>query len=119
MAGLLLGAPFIFLMAKSSSVITVYATMAFFGMSRGLYDSNIFASLYDVIEEKYRASATACMLMFAFVVGSTSPYLLGVIKPTLGLGNGLALLSVVHVLSAMILLMAMLFTLKRDIITNR
>ncbi len=115
MTGLLLGAPFIFLMAKSGFIVTVYAAMAFFGMFRGMYDSNIFASLYDVIEEKYRASATAFMLMFAFVVGSTSPYLLGLIKPALGLSNGLALLSVMYVFSAMILLIAMLVTLEKDI----
>ena len=114
MTGLLVGAPFIFLMAKSSSIIMVYVAMTFFGMFRGMYDSNIFASLYDVIEERYRASATGFMLMFAFVVGSTSPYILGVIKPALGLSNGLASLSFVYVFAAMILGVSMLFTLKKD-----
>ena len=115
MTGLLVGAPFIFLMAKSSSIITIYVAMSFFGIFRGMYDSNIFASLYDVIEEKYRASATGFMLMFAFVVGSTSPYLLGVIKPVLGLSNGLASLSFVYIFSVIILIIALFFTLKKDI----
>ena len=114
MTGLLIGTPFIFLMAKSSSIIIVYVAMFFFGISRGLYDSNIFASLYDVIEEKYRASATGFMLMFAFVVASTSPYLLGVIKPIMGLSNGLALLSLVYFFPAIILGVAAVFTLKKD-----
>ena len=115
MTGLLIGAPFIFLMAKSSSIIMVYVAMSFFGIFRGMYDSNIFASAYDVIEEKYRASATGFMLMFAFVVGSTSPFLLGIIKPALGLSNGLALLSIGYVFSATILGITMLTTLKKDV----
>jgi hypothetical protein len=55
------------------------------------------------------------MLMFAFVVGSTSPYILGVIKPALGLSSGLASLSFVYCFSATILFLAMLFTLKKDV----
>jgi sugar phosphate permease len=115
MTGLLVGAPFIFLMAKSSSILMVYIAMSFFGIFRGMYDSNIFASVYDVIEEKYRATATGFMLMFAFVVGSTSPFILGVIKPALGLSNGLASLSFVYFFSATILCIAMLFTLKKEV----
>ena len=114
MIGLLIGVPFLILMAKSHSIISVYIALFFFGISRGMYDSNIFASLYDVIEEKFRATATGFMLMFAFVVGSTSPYLLGVLKPALGLSNGIASLSVIYFLSAFIILIAMLFTLKKD-----
>jgi len=114
MAGLLLGGPFIFLMARSGSILVVYAAMAFFGIFRGIYDSNIFAAVYDFIEEKYRASATGFMLMFAFIVGSISPYLLGVLKPSLGLSNGLALLSVVYLFAACCLLLALIFTFNKD-----
>lgn len=114
MIGLLLGAPFIYLMVKSDSILLVYLSMAFFGFFRGMYDSNIFASLYDVIEEKYRSSATGFMLMFAFIVGSTSPYLLGLLKPVLGLSDGLAYLSVIYILSGIIILIALIFTVRND-----
>lgn len=119
MGGLLLGAPFIYLMAKSESILIVYVAMAFFGLFRGVYDSNIFASLYDIVEERYRSTATGFMLMFAFIVGSTSPYLLGLLKPVLGLSNGLSSLSVVYVFAAVIIMLAVLFTIEKDSETLR
>lgn len=112
--GLLLGAPFIYIMAKTDSILTIYVAMAFFGLFRGMYDSNIFATLYDVIEVRYRSAATGFMLMFAFIVGSTSPYLLGVLKPVLGLSDGLASLSVVYLFAAICILFVICFTFRRD-----
>ncbi|WP_374212996.1 MFS transporter [Parabacteroides faecis] len=112
--GLLLGAPFIYTMAKADSILTVYVAMAFFGLFRGMYDSNIFATLYDVIEVRYRSAATGFMLMFAFIVGSISPYLLGVLKPVLGLSDGLASLSIVYLFAAICILFVICFTFRRD-----
>jgi hypothetical protein len=40
-AGLFLGAPFIFLLGWSRSKVLVYASLALFGIFRGLYDSNL------------------------------------------------------------------------------
>lgn len=114
--GLLLGAPFIFVMAKCDSIGVVYMSMAFFGLFRGMYDSNIFASLYEVIEVQHRSAATGFMLMFAFIIGSISPYLLGVMKPVLGLANGLASLSIVYLFAACCLLIVVAYTLKRDLL---
>lgn len=112
--GLLLGAPFIYTMAKADSILTVYVAMGFFGLFRGMYDSNIFATLYDVIEVRYRSAATGFMLMFAFIVGSISPYLLGVLKPVLGLSDGLASLSIVYLFAAICILFVICFTFRRD-----
>ena len=114
-AGLLLGAPFIFLMAKSNTIIVIYLAMTMFGIFRGMYDSNLFASVYDVIPERCRAAATGFMQMFAFIVGSISPYLLGLIKPGLGLSNGMAALAFVYLLGAILIFCASMFTLKKDI----
>ncbi|MCX6909232.1 MAG: MFS transporter, partial [Verrucomicrobia bacterium] len=75
--GLLLGAPFIWLMGTSANLTTVYVALAGFGFFRGVYDSNLFAALFDVIPPRYRSSATGLMLSCAFTVGATSPVLLG------------------------------------------
>lgn len=112
--GLLLGAPFIYLMAKTDSIGVVYLAMALFGFFRGMYDSNIFATVYDLIEEEHRSTATGFMLMFAFIVGSTSPYLLGLLKPVLGLSDGIASLSIAYFIAAISILIAIMFTLKTD-----
>jgi sugar phosphate permease len=114
MAGLFVGAPFIYLMSNSDSILILYVALSFFGFCRGVYDSNIFAALYDVIEVPYRSAATGFMLTFAFIFGSLSPLILGVIKPTLGLANGFALLSGVYVFSAFCILLAIMFFYKKD-----
>jgi sugar phosphate permease len=114
MISLLLGAPFIFIMGKSDSTLVVYFALTMFGLCRGIYDSNIFAALYDVIEIPYRATATGIMLMFAFIVGSASPYILGSLKPVYGLSNGLAFLSVVYVFASFCILIALLLFYKKD-----
>ncbi|MBD3267068.1 MFS transporter, partial [bacterium] len=55
--GLLLGAPFIYLMGATDNILLCYVAMAAFGLFRGIYDSNLFAALFDVIEPRVRASA--------------------------------------------------------------
>lgn len=114
MAGLMVGAPFIYVLGKSDSLLVLYVAMTFFGFCRGAYDSNIFAALYDVIEVPYRSTATGMMLMFAFVVGSAAPYILGVIKPIFGLSNGLAFLSVGYLFASACILVALIFFYKKD-----
>ncbi len=114
MAGLLAGTPFIIMMSKSDSLVIIYFALAFFGFCRGIYDSNIFAALYDVIEMPYRSTATGLMLMFAFIVGSASPYILGILKPIFGLSNGLAFLSVSFILGVVFISIALIFFYKKD-----
>jgi hypothetical protein len=78
--------------------------MGIFGLFRGIYDSNLFASLFDVIKPQYRASATGLMLSFAFLVGALSPTILGMMKSSLGLATGLGSLSLVYLLGGVIIL---------------
>ena len=114
--GLLTGAPFLFMLGIGNSPFMIYLALALFGLFRGIYDSNIFAALYDVIEPKVRSTATGLMLMFAFVTGASAPYILGKIKPVLGLSWGLSALSVVYVFSALCIFVAVRFFYKKDII---
>jgi sugar phosphate permease len=116
--GLLLGAPFIFLMGVTDAPFVMYISLALFGVFRGIYDSNIFAALYDVIEPRYRSTATGLMLMFAFVTGAAAPYILGIIKPALGLAWGLSALSVVYIFAALAIFIAVKFYYKNDLIRN-
>lgn len=112
--GLVLGAGFIYLMGRGATALMIYVGMAGFGLFRGLYEANIYASLYDVIPERFRASASGIMIMFAFLAGGASPLLLGMIKKHFDLGAGLAGLSVAYLLGAGALLVAGLFFFRRD-----
>jgi sugar phosphate permease len=112
--GLLLGAPFIFIMANTAHLYASYAALAAFGFFRGVYDSNLFAALFDVIEPKYRASSVGVMTSFAFIVGAFAPLLLGSIKTSYGLSAGIATLSICYLLGALLILLAILFFFKKD-----
>ncbi len=92
-AGLLLGAPFIYWIAIAGSPVWCYVAMGLFGFFRGIYDSNLFAALFDVIEPRYRASSMGIMLAFAFIIGALAPVVLGWLKTVAGLEAGLMLLS--------------------------
>nr|WP_295926252.1 MFS transporter [uncultured Dyadobacter sp.] len=111
---LLLAAPFIFWMAAAGSEPVTYLALFIFGLFRGAYDSNIFASLYEVVPAGLRSSASGLMLMCAFLAGAFSPYLLGALKPTLGLSLGLSLLSVAYILGGAFIIVGALLFFKRD-----
>ncbi len=112
--GLLLGAPFIAVVAWWPGLNTVFVGLAGFGFFRGLYDSNLFAALFDVVEPRYRATAAGLMLSAAFVTGASAPLALGWIKSVSGLETGLLLLAVVFAAAGLVLLAARQFTFRRD-----
>ncbi len=114
MLGLLAGAPFIYLMGKSGSLSVLYVALVLFGLFRGVYEANLWASVYDIIEVRYRSAATGFMLSFGLVIGALAPYILGVLKPVFGLANGFACLSAVYVCSGLFILLAVLFFYRTD-----
>jgi sugar phosphate permease len=116
--GLLCGAPFIFWLGRAETPSTCYAALALFGLFRGIYDSNLVASLFDVIEPRMRASATGLMFSFAFVVGSLSPAVLGWLEPRVGLSAGLSSLCCCYLFGAACVLAAILFFFKRDFVRH-
>ncbi len=112
--GLLLGAPFLYMMTQGPSEWFCFAMLGLFGFFRGIYDSNLFASLFDVIKPQYRATATGLMLSFAFLVGSFSPTVLGLLKTRFGLSFGLASLSAAYVLAGAVILTACTLFFHKD-----
>ena len=75
--GLLAGSIFIFLVGSTSNVRTLLIAMTFFGICKGLYDSNIFASLYDFIEPRARGTAAGLMNTVGWGGGALGPLLVG------------------------------------------
>ena len=112
--GLFLGAPFIYAMSQCNTPAMTYAALFGFGIFRGWYDSNIVASLYEVVPARIRSSAYGLMLACAFLIGASAPYWLGVLKPTLGLTTGLASLSISYVLGAVFIGTAAFVFFNRD-----
>lgn len=112
------GAPFIFLMGFSANQAITYVALALFGFMRGVYDSNIFASLYEVVKPSIRSSSTGFMLMFAFLMGAFAPLFLGILKPTLGLAASFSSLSIFYILGSGFIFLAVKYSFKKDYYTE-
>jgi MFS family permease len=76
-AGLLIGAPFVFLVGSTTSVTMLLASMVVFGVCKGFYDAGIFASLYDVVPPRSRATAAGLMNTVGWGLGSFGALLTG------------------------------------------
>jgi MFS family permease len=107
--GLLLGAPFIYWIGFANDKLWCYAAMGLFGIFRGIYDSNLFAALFDVIEPRHRASSMGIMLAFAFIIGALAPVVLGQIKTMAGLEAGFILLTGAYLSGAILVFIGLRF----------
>ena len=105
-AGLALAVPFIVWMAYAPSLLSCGIAMALFGVFRGVYDSNLMASLFDIIPQSYHASGAGLMLSCAFVFGSTSPVVLGLVKDAFSSTVALASLAAFYLAGAVVIFAA-------------
>jgi sugar phosphate permease len=73
------------------------------GIVRGLFQSNTFTSIFDVVPAESRASAVGFVNVFAYVTGSLAPLLFGWIADNWGVAGfeiGFASLGVLLVAAA-------------------
>ena len=112
--GLAVAAPFIFLMAKADSLPLCCVAMGLFGFFRGVYDSNILAALFDVVDPRYHATASSCMLACAATMGSAAPTVLGWIGDHASLRSGFASLSLFYLVGALAIAAARVFFLEKE-----
>jgi sugar phosphate permease len=92
---LMLCAPFIWLSANASALWMVYAALAAFGLFRGIYDANLYAAMFDAVENRLRSTVAGLIIACAYIVGALAPWLMGVLKSTYGVRSSLELLSYV------------------------
>jgi MFS family permease len=98
--------PFVYAIGSTSDWLMVNVAMGAFGFFRGLYDSVLFASLYDVVPARYRSSVTGFMIACAYIVGAAAPLCLGLVKQCADLSVGMMLLAPVFLLGGVTLLVA-------------
>lgn len=115
MIGVLGGAPFVALCGLTPSVGTVILALTVWGFFKGLYDANIFASVFDVVRPEARGTAAGFMNAVGWLAGGGSaPLVIGLIAQRESLGLAIALASTVYVGAALLLLTAILFFVARD-----
>jgi MFS family permease len=106
--GVLGGAPCVAICGMTSSVETVIVALTAWGLFKGLYDANIFASVFDVVPPDARGTAAGFMNAIGWLAGGGSaPLVIGIIAQRSNLGVAIALASAVYLLAAVLLLVGM------------
>jgi MFS family permease len=104
--GLVLASPFVFLTGWSTSTPMLICALIGAGMCKGVYDANIFASLYDVIRPEDRGTAAGLMNTVGWTGGFLAPAAVGFASEHLGLGVAIASTAVVYLLGGLLALHA-------------
>ena len=114
LVGLLLCIPFIIMMAFVHSLPLMIVAILMFGFATGVYDSNIYAALFDVINPRFRAVATGLFGCGGCIVGALGPAVMGFLNDAFTPRVSMASLSIIAVVGALAILCARVFTFKKD-----
>lgn len=121
-AGLLFGSIFVFFVGATRHVGTLLAAMTLFGLCKGMYDSNIFASVFDEIEPWARSTAAGIMNAVGWGGGAMGPLVVGWVSrhgryatEIDNMSHAIALTSVIYLIGAALLLMAASIFARRNV----
>jgi sugar phosphate permease len=104
--GLLCGAPFVVATNWAGSIPLTVAALIGVGCCKGVYDANIFASLYDVVRPPLRGTAAGLMNSVGWTGGSLGALLVGVVSDRFGLGVAIASTAAFYVAAGLLGLLA-------------
>ncbi len=104
--GVLGGAPFVFLCGQSSSVAGLIMALTAWGLFKGLYDANIFASAFDVVPPEVRGTVAGLMNMIGWLGGGSAPWIIGHLAMDYGLSAAISSAALVYVAAGILLLLA-------------
>ena len=105
-AGLLCGAPFVVLCGWTRSVSVLIVALAAWGFFKGMYDANIFASMFDVVRPEARGQAAGLMNMVGWMGGGIAPLAVGYVAQRSSLSLAIMLAAGVYLVGAAFLCMA-------------
>ncbi|HLK61343.1 MAG TPA: MFS transporter [Chthonomonadaceae bacterium] len=112
----LLGTPFVFLCGYTLNPWLLIVAMTLFGLSKGIYDSNLTAAYYDVIPPARRSTATGMMNLFGFIgAGVGAPALGYAVDHHVTMSAAISSTAVVYFAVALILFFTARFTAVQDI----
>jgi sugar phosphate permease len=105
--GVLAGIPFVAICGLSGSLPLVKGALVGWGFFKGLYDSNIFASAFDVVPAPMRGTVSGLMNCVGWLIGGgLAPTAIGLAAASMPLGRALACSSVFYALAAGLLLLS-------------
>lgn len=103
--GLVLGVPLLFLTGWSASAVLVLVAMAGFGFAKGIYDANIWASLYEVVPARHRGATVGLMNSLGWLGGGAATVAIAAGNARFGLGPEICATSLLYAIAAIALLL--------------
>lgn len=103
-AGLFCGVPFLFLSGWTTAAAAVLAAMIGFGFFKGVYDSNLWAALYDVTPIERRGATLGIMNSLGWLGGAAAQLCIGVASVRFGMSACLSATAIVYLAIAIVLL---------------
>lgn len=116
LCGILLCIPFILVIALAGSLPVMIGALLLFGFATGIYDSNLYAALLEVIDPKYRAMATGIFGCGGCIIGALGPVVMGLLSDAFSIRTAFAALSAFALLGALFILVARLKTVHKDLV---
>jgi MFS family permease len=114
--GVLGGAPFVFLCGQRQSLLWLIPVLAAWGLFKGLYDANIFASVFDVVPPRARGTTAGFMNLVGWLGGgATAPTVIGYLAEERGLGWAISSAALVYIAAGLLLIVAALVFVRRDL----
>lgn len=104
--GLIVGAPFIYAVGMASTVSLLLAALVAVGLCKGVYDANIFASIFDVVRPQVRGTAAGVMNTVGWTFGSLGPLAAGILADRYGLSAAIASTAAVYVIVGLLAFVA-------------
>ncbi len=104
--GLLCGVPFLFLIGRTRLTSTLFFAMVGFGLFKGLYDANLWASLYDVVPSRSRGIAVGIMNSLGWLGGGAAPVLIAIVAKEYGMSAALSSTAGIYLGAGVCLLVA-------------
>ncbi len=102
--GLFGGVVFIFLTGWTLSLPLLIGAMIGFGFFKGLYDANIWASLYDVVKPERRATALGLMNSIGWFGGALAPTIIAKASESYGMSAVISATSIIYLVVGLLLL---------------
>jgi MFS family permease len=109
------GAPFVFFCGRAGTMAAVIVALTAWGLFKGLYDANIFASVFDVIPPQVRGTAAGFVNMVGWLGGGAAPVVIGFVAMRIGASRAISLSAFVYVAAGILLTLAATIFIRRDV----
>ena len=113
--GVFCGAPFVVLCGQTTSLPTLMVALTAWGFFKGMYDANIFASVFDVVRPEVRGTSVGFMNMIGWMVGAgTAPVVIGILAQRASLSFAISVAAIAYIGAGLLLASAAFITAPRD-----